>query len=415
MSSPGVGRRDGRDRGGFVVAQVALLVLCPSARAGFVAVGGGEAVLGLGRGACLSRSGVRGLGGVLGSAAAGAAGSLALASALRSLLASLFASARPSPGAFLSPLVLSSFSDFVAMGSLLGAARYRKVTRAMSESPPSAAPARGPHDRAAGVPAPRSARTALEEEGAQTLRCPLVGSSTRPTSVRCSRMVAGARGGWFDVPSSFLTGEGFAAAVAWPSVTGCARPSSKRSAGAGSRAGPSRRARLHELASARRLAGRAGRRRRGHGGARAARPAGPPRGRQLYGEEPNRPLVGILERAGATGERRRALRCTPRRATPGRVAFAHDALAEGRVDAVAFTSASQSNRLWQVAREVGRRRSASRRVSRAVRRRRIGPMSSRRSPLAACASTSCPAELRDAPAVKRVAESLGPAPVDGAP
>ena len=75
-------------------------------------------------------------------------------------------------------------------------------------------------------------------------------------------------------------------------------------------------------------------------------------GVQLYGEEPNRPLVDFLAGAGAQ---------VPTVA-PYIYASASDdaavvdligALAEGRVDAIAFTSASQVDRLWQVATSAG--------------------------------------------------------------
>ena len=75
-------------------------------------------------------------------------------------------------------------------------------------------------------------------------------------------------------------------------------------------------------------------------------------GVQLYGEEPNRPLVDALEAAGA--------RVTT--VAPYIYASASDeaavkalvaALGDGRVDAIAFTSASQVDRLWQVATDAG--------------------------------------------------------------
>jgi uroporphyrinogen-III synthase len=71
-------------------------------------------------------------------------------------------------------------------------------------------------------------------------------------------------------------------------------------------------------------------------------------GVQLYGEEPNRPLIEAIERAGAT----------PRAVAPYVYASAADeaavrglidALGAGRIDAIAFTSASQIDRLFTVA------------------------------------------------------------------
>jgi uroporphyrinogen-III synthase len=75
-------------------------------------------------------------------------------------------------------------------------------------------------------------------------------------------------------------------------------------------------------------------------------------GVQLYGEEPNRPLIEAIERAGAT----------PRAVAPYVYASAADeaavrglidALDGGRIDAIAFTSASQIDRLFAVASAAG--------------------------------------------------------------
>ncbi len=71
-------------------------------------------------------------------------------------------------------------------------------------------------------------------------------------------------------------------------------------------------------------------------------------GVQLYGEEPNRPLIDAIQKAGAT----------PRPVAPYVYASASDeaavrglidALDAGRIDAIAFTSASQIDRLFAVA------------------------------------------------------------------
>jgi uroporphyrinogen-III synthase len=75
-------------------------------------------------------------------------------------------------------------------------------------------------------------------------------------------------------------------------------------------------------------------------------------GVQLYGEEPNRPLVEALERAGATV--RTVAPYVYASASDGAAVLALiDALDGRRVDAVAFTSASQVDRLFQVAVEAG--------------------------------------------------------------
>ncbi|HVV50093.1 MAG TPA: uroporphyrinogen-III synthase [Polyangia bacterium] len=75
-------------------------------------------------------------------------------------------------------------------------------------------------------------------------------------------------------------------------------------------------------------------------------------GVQLYGEEPNRPLVEALERAGAT-VRTVAPYVYASAADGAAVVSLIDALDARRVDAIAFTSASQVDRLFQVAAEAG--------------------------------------------------------------
>ncbi|HEY6476380.1 MAG TPA: uroporphyrinogen-III synthase [Polyangia bacterium] len=75
-------------------------------------------------------------------------------------------------------------------------------------------------------------------------------------------------------------------------------------------------------------------------------------GVQLYGEEPNRPLVEALARAGATV--RTVAPYVYASATDAAAVLALiDALDGGRVDAIAFTSASQVDRLFEVAVSAG--------------------------------------------------------------
>jgi uroporphyrinogen-III synthase len=71
-------------------------------------------------------------------------------------------------------------------------------------------------------------------------------------------------------------------------------------------------------------------------------------GVQLYGEEPNRPLIEAIERAGAT-PRPVAPYVYASAADEAAVRALIDALDAGRVDAIAFTSASQVDRLFAVA------------------------------------------------------------------
>jgi uroporphyrinogen-III synthase len=76
-------------------------------------------------------------------------------------------------------------------------------------------------------------------------------------------------------------------------------------------------------------------------------------GVQLYGEEPNRPLVECLERAGAL-VRTVAPYVYASASDQAAVVALIDAMAGGGIDAIAFTSASQVDRLWAVAAEAGR-------------------------------------------------------------
>lgn len=192
----------------------------------------------------------------------------------------------------------------------------------------------------------------LEEEGARTLRCPLVAILDAPDPAPVVAWLRELAAGGFD-DLVFLTGEGLRRLVALAereglrdevvAALGRARTITR---------GPKPARALHEL------------------GLGPTLPAGVPtsrgvvdamsaldlRGRrigvQLYGTEPNRPLVDALEGAGA-----RVSTVAPYvYATASDAAKVTDlvgALAEGRVDAIAFTSASQVDRLWEVAREAG--------------------------------------------------------------
>ena len=92
-------------------------------------------------------------------------------------------------------------------------------------------------------------------------------------------------------------------------------------------------------------------------------------GVQLYGEEPNRPLVDFLERAGAA-VRTVAPYVYASASDAGAVVALIDALDGGRIDAIAFTSASQVDRLFAVAGGDDRLRAALGRVRVAA----IGPI-----------------------------------------
>jgi uroporphyrinogen-III synthase len=222
----------------------------------------------------------------------------------------------------------------------------------MSESAPRSKPLEG---RTIALPETRELdRLAqlLEEEGARTWRCPLVAILDAPDPRPAEAWLRVLVGGGFD-DVVFLTGEGLHRLVALAdrlglraevvAALGRARTITR---------GPKPARALHEL------------------GLSPAMPAAVPtsrgviealepldlRGRrigvQLYGSEPNRPLVEFLERAGA-----RVQTVAPyvyaTASDTARVVELVAALADGTVGAIAFTSASQVDRLWEVARETG--------------------------------------------------------------
>ncbi len=242
----------------------------------------------------------------------------------------------------------------------------------MSESPPTPRPLEG---RTIALPETRELdRMAqlLEEEGARTLRCPLVAILDAPDEGPSLAWLRGLVEGELD-DLIFLTGEGLRRLVALAerhgmrdavvAALGRARTITR---------GPKPARALHEL------------------GLGPTIPAGVPtsagiiealgsldlRGRrvgvQLYGEEPNRPLVDALTRAGAT-VRTVAPYVYATASDAGRVEALIGALADGGVDAIAFTSASQVDRLWEVARASGLEEKLARGMAR-VRVAAIGPI-----------------------------------------
>ena len=188
----------------------------------------------------------------------------------------------------------------------------------------------------------------LEADGARTLQCPLVAIVDVPDATAVDAWLATLAKGDFD-DLIFLTGEGLQRLVARAERTGC-----KAAVLAGlAKArritrGPKPARDLHEL------------------GLSTDLPAGVPttqgvidslssldlRGRrvgvQLYGSDPNLRLMEFLESAGA-----HATPVAPYLYAPAsdeaRVAELIEGLANGNIDAIAFTSASQVDRLFQVA------------------------------------------------------------------
>jgi uroporphyrinogen-III synthase len=192
--------------------------------------------------------------------------------------------------------------------------------------------------------------TLLEEEGATSLRCPLVSildaPDPRPVEAWLDKLCAGA----FD-DLILLTGEGLRRMLALAKRTGrydavVASLGKVRKITRGPK--PARA--LHEIGLASDLP--------------AAVPTsqgvmdelatqalkGRRFGVQLYGEEPNHQLVGFLQAAGAKVDTV-APYIYASASDDRRVEALIAAMSAGQVDAIAFTSASQVDRLWQVARE----------------------------------------------------------------
>jgi len=194
--------------------------------------------------------------------------------------------------------------------------------------------------------------TLLEEEGATSLRCPLVSildaPDSRPVEAWLDKLCAGA----FD-DLILLTGEGLRRMLALAKRTG--RYDAVVAALGKVRKitrGPKPARALHEIGLASDLP--------------AAVPTsqgvmdelgthdlkGRRFGVQLYGEEPNHQLVGFLQAAGAKVDTV-APYIYASASDDRRVETLIAAMAAGQVDAIAFTSASQVDRLWQVAKEAG--------------------------------------------------------------
>ena len=214
----------------------------------------------------------------------------------------------------------------------------------------------------------------LEGEGARTLRCPLVAILDAPDPRPVEDWLRALAGGAFDAVV-LLTGEGLRRLVAVAERAGI-RAEVVAALGRARRItrGPKPARALHELGLSSDLPAPVPT----SAGVIEALAALDLRGQrvgvQLYGEEPNRPLVTALEEAGALVRTVAPYVYAP--ASDGeRVASLVDALADGRVDAIAFTSASQVDRLWQVAREGGAEREARLRAGLGrVRVAAIGPI-----------------------------------------
>ncbi len=192
----------------------------------------------------------------------------------------------------------------------------------------------------------------VEEDGGTAWRCPLVTIRDAPDPGPSEQWLRALAAGRFD-DVIFLTGEGLRRLLATAERLGL------RDAAIGGLArarkitrGPKPARALHEIGlgpdvaaavptSAGVIAELAGLDLRGRSV-----------GVQLYGEEPNRPLVDAIARAGGTPHPV-APYVYASAADQAAVRSLIDALDAGRIDAIAFTSASQIDRLFAVAADAG--------------------------------------------------------------
>ncbi len=188
----------------------------------------------------------------------------------------------------------------------------------------------------------------LEAEGAETLRCPLVAILDAPDPAPVDAWLRRlTEQGFQDL--IFLTGEGLRRLLARARVVGL-HDQAVAAIGRGRTItrGPKPARALHEV------------------GLKSQLPAAVPTsqgvmealasedlrghqvGLQLYGSEPNLPLVRFLEGAGAEVHTVAPYIYAPA-SDADRVADLVARLGDGRLDVIAFTSASQVDRLWDVA------------------------------------------------------------------
>ncbi|HEX3694735.1 MAG TPA: uroporphyrinogen-III synthase [Polyangia bacterium] len=190
----------------------------------------------------------------------------------------------------------------------------------------------------------------LEEAGATALRCPMVAILDAPDSAPVEAWLDRLAAGGFD-DLILLTGEGLRRLLALAERTG--RHAAVVTALGRVRRitrGPKPARALHELGLSSDLPAAVPTSQ----GVMAALSTLDLRGRrigvQLYGQEPNHDLIRFLAEAGAVVDPVAPYVYAPA-ADDARVRELIAGMNDGRVDAIAFTSASQIDRLWQVAKE----------------------------------------------------------------
>jgi uroporphyrinogen-III synthase len=188
----------------------------------------------------------------------------------------------------------------------------------------------------------------LENEGAATVRCPLVAILDAPDQTPVAAWLRALASGGFD-DLILLTGEGLRRLLAAAERIGL-RAEVVAALGKVRKItrGPKPARALHELGLGTDLPAPVPTSQGIIDALGAIDLRGRRVGLQLYGEEPNRPLTAFLESAGAVVSAVAPYVYAPA-SDDARVLALVDAMEAGRVDAIAFTSASQVDRLWQVA------------------------------------------------------------------
>ncbi|HET6151162.1 MAG TPA: uroporphyrinogen-III synthase [Polyangia bacterium] len=212
----------------------------------------------------------------------------------------------------------------------------------------------------------------LEEQGATALRCPLVSildaPDPAPVDAWLQRLTAGA----FD-DVIFLTGEGLRRLLARAARTGT-RDAVVAALGRVRRItrGPKPARALHEIGLASDLPAPVPTSRGVIDSVSQLDLGGRRVGLQLYGTDPGAELVAFLQGAGASVDAVAPYIYAPA-IDDQRARDLIAAMDDGRVDAIAFTSASQVERLWQVARTAGSEAALSAALAR-TRVAAIGPI-----------------------------------------
>ncbi len=192
----------------------------------------------------------------------------------------------------------------------------------------------------------------LEEQGATTWRCPLVSILDAPDPAPVDDWLRRLFAGAFD-DVIFLTGEGLRRLLARAERT-ATRDAVIAALGRVRRItrGPKPARALHEIGLASDLPASVPTSRGVIDSLRPLDLKGRRVGLQLYGTDPGAELVAFLTGAGAT-----VSTVSPYVYAPAiddqRVRELIEAMQAGRIDAIAFTSASQIDRLWGVARSAG--------------------------------------------------------------